>query len=314
MANTSAYTAAACGVCESFGIVSSMSGSDWTCLEFGRVGMDETEARASTESRSIIKLTGLIKICACIFTEETTLLSLQCIEKRFDGVRVLSGLSFLFENMERYTLLGANGSGKTTLLNLISGFIQADAGKVVFKGKQIIGDSTFKVARRGIARTFQSIKLFGSHTVAENMFIALRGKPDETLWGALLGGPSNLTTAYREKVDEMLEEFHLQNHRAHLACELSYGQQKLLHFAMATANPFDILLLDEPVAGLQPEFVNEMLGRIKKIKKMVIVVEHNVDFIKGLESEVLFLANGRIIAHGRYDNLMSNKDVWSTYM
>jgi branched-chain amino acid transport system ATP-binding protein len=242
------------------------------------------------------------------------LLSVEHVVKSFGQVCVLSDISCSFDFGRVYALVGANGSGKTTLFNLMTGLLQPDRGVVFFNGKNIRGRSTVRLAQSGVARTFQSVKAFQSLTVAENLLTALRNKPDEALWGALLRSHSDLSKPWHDRVDALLEEFHLYDHRTQLAGALSYGQQKLLHFAMITANPFEILLLDEPVAGLQPNFVEETLVRLRAIKKTIIVVEHDMNFIKQLQPEVLYLANGHIIARGTYDEVMGNQRVQETYL
>ena len=242
------------------------------------------------------------------------LLSLQHIAKRFCGISVLLDVSCSFRDGCRYALVGANGSGKTTILNIVSGFIRADSGQATFNGRSISGRPAVQHARNGIARTFQSVKLFRSLSVFDNLLIALRDKPDEVLLGALIGRPAQLTDRWRNRISAVLTEYNLQNYSDHLAGELSYGQQKLLHYAMATVNPFELLLLDEPVAGLQPNSIDEMLVRLKAIDKAVVVVEHNMDFIRELDAEVLFLAEGRIIAQGTLDEVMSEQRVRESYL
>ncbi len=244
----------------------------------------------------------------------SVLLELKHISKSFGHARVLSDLSCEFDDNSVYALLGPNGSGKTTLFNLITGFIKPDHGTILFKDRNVRERPPVRLARDGIARTFQSVKLFRSLTVFENLLIALRDKPDDFLTGALLGSKSSSLKPWRERVGARLNEFHLYEDRGRRAGELSFGQQRLLHFAMATTNPFDIILLDEPVAGLQPRFVEEMLTRLKAIKKAMIVVEHNSDFLRQLRPEVLFLSAGKIIASGEYDEVMNNPRVRENYL
>ncbi len=242
------------------------------------------------------------------------MLEIRNICKHFDGVTVLRDVSFSFLEGEVYGVLGPNGSGKTTLLNIVSGYLRPDSGRAVFNGTNATGKSPAALARSGIARTFQSVKLFRSLSVRDNLSIALRGKPDENLWTAAVGKHAHSIPLWGERVEELLEEFHLSGVRQHLASELSFGQQKLLHLAMALANPSKLLLLDEPVGSLQSTFVEQISEKLRALKQTILIVEHNLDFIRQLVSEVLFLSGGKIIARGTFDEVMSNPKVRESYL
>ena len=207
--------------------------------------------------------------------------------------------------------MGANGSGKTTLFNLLSGFIQSDAGQILFKDKPIDNLNPHQIANLGLSRTFQDMRLIPSLSVYDNILLALKNKNSEKLLNAFLPQKKR---QYREKIDEILAQTHLEKVQNSNAQDISYGQQKLLNLAVAMANDFDILLLDEPVAGVQPEFREEILNLIKSFNKTVIVIEHNPDFIDRLTENILFLDGGNIIAEGNYTHIKANKQVQKAYL
>ncbi|MBV8977327.1 MAG: ATP-binding cassette domain-containing protein [Alphaproteobacteria bacterium] len=241
------------------------------------------------------------------------LLELNRIRKSFGTVPVLSNVTYSFRAGGRYAVVGPNGSGKSTLLNVISGFTRPDGGTINFHGRNITRRSPGWLARSGVARTFQSVKVFGSLTARENVLIALRNKPDERVTGALLGASAASIPNLLAKANEALQQVGLEDHQGKLAAELSFGQQKLLHFAMVTVNAFDLLLLDEPVAGLEPKFVDVVLTRLMNSAEAIIVVEHSGEFIRRLSPEVLFLANGKIVASGPYDDVMNSPAARESY-
>jgi ABC-type branched-subunit amino acid transport system ATPase component len=238
-------------------------------------------------------------------------LEIKNIQKSFGSQTVLNGLSYHFKPNTIYALMGANGSGKTTLYNLINGFFDLDGGEVVFNGQDISKLTPYERANRGIARTFQDMRLIPSLTVYENLLLAIKNKPSEQLKYAFLP----FTFAYKTlKLEKILEQTHLQVVRNSKASDISYGQQKLLNLAVAMANDFELLLLDEPVAGVQPEYREEILDLIKSLNKTVIVIEHNPEFLEKLTDNILFLDDGKIIVEGNYTAIKSNKQVQEAYL
>lgn len=243
-----------------------------------------------------------------------SLVEIQGVSKHFDGVAVLRDLTFSIESDVAYALLGPNGAGKTTLLNIIAGYLRPDRGRVTFRGHNVSNRSPARLARAGIARTFQSVKLFGTLSVKDNLLIALRDKPDENLWTAAFGKHADSIFRWNERVEQLLEEFYLTKVRGHRASELSFGQQKLLSLAMALANPSRLLLLDEPVGSLQSEIAEQISEKLRALKQTMLIVEHNLDFVREFASEILFLSGGKIIARGEFDDVMANPRVRESYL
>ena len=240
------------------------------------------------------------------------MLKVSNLTKSFGGDYVLNNLSLMLEAGGVYALMGANGSGKTTLFNLIGGFISIDAGTIDFQGKTLNECSPYQIALMGISRTFQDLRVLSKLTVEENLYLALRNKPDERLLYALFGRSWKRTD--RMKVRCMLEKVHLSNVGNQKAGNVSYGQQKLLTVGMALINDFELLLLDEPVAGVQPRYRDEIAELLIGVDKTVVFIEHNPDFIQCVTDKVIFLDGGSVIAEGDYSTIREIPKVQQAYL
>jgi len=207
------------------------------------------------------------------------MLELRNIHKSFGDVRVLNGVNLRLERGHVYTLKGGNGSGKTTLINIISGFLKPDKGSIELKGKKIIQFLPFRVNRLGIGRTFQDLRLATQMTVYENVLLALEKKK----------------FAYPNKeqqkcADEILETVSLSEKRNELAGEISYGQQKLLTLGCCIANDADLLLIDEPVAGIDRDNrlkIIQLVNQLKQKGKTILQIEHHPEYIAETSDYVL---------------------------
>jgi branched-chain amino acid transport system ATP-binding protein len=212
------------------------------------------------------------------------MLELKNICKSFGDVLVLKGVNLRLEAGVVCTLKGGNGSGKTTLINIISGFLKPDKGCVELKGERIIRYLPFRVNRMGIGRTFQDLRLATQMTVYENILLALeRG---------VFTYPSK---EQRKRADELLEEVSLSEKRNESAGGISYGQQKLLTIACCIANNAEVLLIDEPVAGIDKDNQLKIIQLVKQLKqkeKTVLQIEHNLDYIKETSDRVLQMEKG----------------------
>ncbi len=226
---------------------------------------------------------------------------------------VLKDFDYTFESGSNYALMGANGSGKTTLFNVISGFLSPYAGTIHFQGKLLNEYQPHQIAAMGVSRTFQDLRLFSELTVEENLYVALRNKPTENLLYALISRKQH-STEHQKKVDSILTRIHLLEVRKSKAKNISYGQQKLLTLGMVLINDFNLLLLDEPVAGVQPRYRDEIAKLLSSIKGTVIFIEHNPDFIQQVTNNVIFLDNGSIIAGGDYATLREISHVQEAYL
>jgi branched-chain amino acid transport system ATP-binding protein len=215
---------------------------------------------------------------------ELEMLELRNVCKSFGDVRVLDGVNLCLEKGFIYTLKGGNGSGKTTLINIISGFLKPDGGSVELKGKKIVSFLPFRVNRLGIGRTFQDLRLATQMTVYENILLALEKRK--------FAYPSK---EQRRRVEEILETVSLSEKRNELAGEISYGQQKLLTIGCCIANNADLLLIDEPVAGIDKDNRLKIIQLVKQLKqegKTILQIEHHPDYIKETSDHVLQMEKG----------------------
>ncbi len=241
------------------------------------------------------------------------MLEISGIGKSFGDQRVLNGFSYTFEDGGVFALMGANGSGKTTLFNLISGFLRPDYGHIKLGGQDVSSKSPDQIACLGLARTFQDLRIFPTLTVEDNLYISIPEKSDETILGAILH--CGHRSRHNDTVSRLLEQTHLNDVRKQKAGEISFGQQKLLTLGMALATKFSVLLLDEPIAGIQPHFQELIASLLSELTgKTIIIIEHNVNFIDIVTRKILFLASGQIIAEGDYKSISSLPAVQEAYL
>ena len=214
------------------------------------------------------------------------LFELRNIHKSFGDVRVLNGISFCLEKGTVYTLKGGNGSGKTTLINIISGFLKPDEGSVELGGEKITRFLPFRVNKMGIGRTFQDLRLATQMTVYENILLALEKK--------MFAYP---TKEQKKRAGEILETVSLTEKRNELAGEISYGQQKLLTIGCCIANNAELLLIDEPVAGIDKDNRLKIIQLVKQLKqegKTILQIEHHPDYIEKTSDHILQMEKGTI--------------------
>jgi ABC-type branched-subunit amino acid transport system ATPase component len=222
-------------------------------------------------------------------------LQLRNISFRFTTERnILSNVSLTLAPGESYVLMGSNGAGKTTLFNLVTGFLKPQSGSVVFEGKELTGKPPYQISRTGIGRSFQDLRLISSLTVRDNIILAMPGNPTDNWLQALLprGIHKPMLRQLGEKADRLAAQFFLQDVQQAKASDISYGQQKLLSLACCVATGARLLLLDEPVAGIQPAYRDQIASIIRRLKddgKTILMIEHNTEFIEGVAGPVLFL-------------------------
>jgi branched-chain amino acid transport system ATP-binding protein len=246
------------------------------------------------------------------------ILEVSGLSKRFGGIVVADGIDFQFNPGEVVGLIGPNGAGKTTLFNLLTGFITPYSGQISLGGKRIERLPSYRRARLGIARTWQSPRLFPSLSILDNLLISDRSYPGESLFDNIFrpGKVSAADKAAREKAAELLERVGLTRRSNALSTRLSYGQQKLVGLARALMNDGECLLLDEPMAGVEGRVHDTMKSIIRQEAasgKAVCIVEHNVGFIRDLCDRAAFMFNGRIIAVGSVDSLLADKRLTDLY-
>jgi ABC-type branched-subunit amino acid transport system ATPase component len=232
---------------------------------------------------------------------------------------LLKNLTVSLEKGKVYCLMGGNGSGKTTLFNIITGFIKPHNGDIFLDDKQITNKQPYKINREGIGRTFQDIRLIAKLTVKENIVLAMQNNPTDNWLNAMLpkNFNSNKDLALENSADKIIEQFFLNEVSNSLAAEISYGQQKLLSLACCVANGATLLLLDEAVAGIQPEYRNKIAMLIKQLKeqgKTILLIEHNTDFIADVADKIFFLHEGKISTFENMEALRKDKQVKGAYI
>ena len=248
------------------------------------------------------------------------MLAIKELRKNFGNLRALDGVSLTVERGSVTGLIGPNGSGKTTLFNVVSGFYAKDGGEIRFKGKRIDSLTPDAIARRGLCRTFQIAKAPEKLTILENMLLAANTQRGENPVSALFKRHS-VNKLERENLDRamelltMLELAHLRNE---FAGNLSGGQKKLLSLGrMLMRNP-DLILLDEPTAGVNPTLANELLEVIKslqkELKRTFLIVEHNMKVIANLCEKVFVLNFGKLLAEGTAEEIQQNEQVLKAYL
>jgi branched-chain amino acid transport system ATP-binding protein len=215
-------------------------------------------------------------------------------------------------------LIGPNGAGKTTFFNLLTGFDTPDTGSWLFNGKDLAGVPAYKVARLGMIRTFQLTKALSKMTVIENMRLGATGQKGErmlsSIFGFLWGAQEKQITA---KADELLQRFNMDAKREDFAGSLSGGQRKLLEMARALMTDPEMVMLDEPMAGVNPALTQSLLQHIKDLREQgmtVLFVEHDMDMVRDISDWVIVMAQGKVIAEGPPDEVMRDEAVIVAYL
>jgi len=247
------------------------------------------------------------------------LLEVKGITKHFGGLVAVSDLEFNVYKGEILGLIGPNGAGKTTVFNLLSGVHKPTKGKVVFKGENITGLKPNKVASKGVVRTFQATNLFQEMTALENVLVAHHIRIRTGFCRALFSTPFARRDgkAIEQRGAEILESMGLEHAKDELAKNLPHGHQRALGISMALAADPELLLLDEPVTGMNPEETMTMMKMIKEIRdrgKTLLVVEHDMRAIMGMSDRIIVLNFGRKIAEGLPEEIRKNRDVLEAYL
>lgn len=243
----------------------------------------------------------------------------QELSKDFDGLRAVDGLSSGFEQGKVTSLIGPNGAGKTTVFNLMSGFLQATKGRVLYRGTDITGMAPFKIVELGVARTFQDLRLFYHMTVLENVLLGFQRQREEKLVEAIFARRRSRIERQElgGRAAEILGRLGLAAKSGELVRDLSYGEQKLLAIARAMATDADLLLLDEPAAGLGRQAVETILGVIRDLVKggkTVLLIDHHMEAVMGVSDWVIVLDAGKKIAAGPPEEVQRNDEVIKVYL
>ncbi|NQT80779.1 MAG: ABC transporter ATP-binding protein [Candidatus Aminicenantes bacterium] len=247
------------------------------------------------------------------------MLQVQNIVKEFDGIKATDDIVFEVEDNSICGLVGPNGSGKTTVFNLICGYLKPDKGKIFFDGKQITSLNPYKIAKLGIGRTFQNIRLFPQISVLDNVMLGFKYDKGEKFFSALFQAKRMKQEEKQNflKAEGILKFVGLIKKRNALAEHLSHGQRKLLELARILALEPALFLLDEPFAGLFPETKRTMLNLIRNLKergKTILFIEHDMNSMMGVAEKVIFLNYGKKIAEGKPEEVKNNEEVLKTYL
>ncbi len=243
----------------------------------------------------------------------TSVIECSGVSKAYGGVVANEGVSLSVPEGQITGLIGPNGSGKTTLFNSIVGYHPIDAGSIKFRGQEISQIRVTQIARLGLLRTFQQTRIYSQMNCVENMKISLPHR-NETYGTMFLEYPVEVT----EKAEAMLEFVGLYEKRLLISGDLSFGQQKLLEFAMALMNEPEVLLLDEPTAGINPTLINGLIDRLKRANTemgiTLFVIEHNMRVIMNLAEHIYCLANGKVLSEGSPDEIQNDQRVIDAYL
>jgi branched-chain amino acid transport system ATP-binding protein len=246
-------------------------------------------------------------------------LEIKKISKNFGGIQALTDVSFSIEQGEVLGLIGPNGAGKTTMFNMITAMFPPSSGEIVFMGQSLSGLKPHEITKRGICRTFQNIRLFSELTVRENVMV---GNHCRLTTGVL---QSVFRTKYQKQEeenvlrssDEILEIVGLSEFGQTIAKNLSYGQQRRLEIARALASRPQLLLLDEPAAGMNEKETNDLFDLIKKIQALnitILLIEHDMPLVMRICSRIVVLNFGKKIAEGTPSSIQNNKEVIEAYL
>lgn len=246
------------------------------------------------------------------------LLEIRGLIKRFLGVTAVEAVDLTVEPGELVSLIGPNGSGKTTLFNCVTGYLAADGGRVLFRGRDVTNAAPHRIMRQGLGRTFQQVSVFGRLTALENLLVFLQQHQEENLLARLLRTPSlrRLEAQGVERARGLLDLVGLGEKADAPAGSLSYGQRKLLAFAAALMPDPDLLLLDEPAAAVNPTMINQMKDHILALHrqgKTVLLVEHNMDVVMDISRRIVVLDHGQKIAEGPPEAIRRDPRVIEAY-
>ena len=236
------------------------------------------------------------------------------LRKAYGAIQAVGGVSFEVLPGEIFGVIGPNGSGKTTLFNSMLGQITPDTGRIELKGEDVTQLGPLELNRRGVGRTFQTLQVFGKMTVRDNLIVAAQEHQGSMFSRMFAPSDSGLGA----RADALIDQFHIRHVAHKKAGELSYGQQKLVDIAMAFMSEPDLVLLDEPCAGVNPSLVGGISTLLKELnrsrKGSFVVIEHNMDFVMALCHRIMVMVEGKVLAIGTPDEIRGNKQVLDAYL
>ena len=248
-----------------------------------------------------------------------SILKIKNVNKNFDGTIALDDFSLEIPQNSITGIIGPNGAGKTTLFNVITGFLPPDSGKIIFNGMNLSRLPAYKIMRLGLARTFQQLRLINRMTVLDNILLAFQDQSGENILDIFLfsGRILKQESRNKEKAKEFLELMGIESKADDLVEDLSFGQQKMVSLACCLASEAKLLLLDEPVAGINPETIDKILTLLKQIPKegkAVVLIEHNIEAVMRVCDRVVFMSQGKKTAEGDPESVRNNPSVIKAYL
>ncbi|MCI8388864.1 MAG: ABC transporter ATP-binding protein [Clostridiales bacterium] len=249
-----------------------------------------------------------------------SMLKVENLGITFGGLKAVDNLSLEIEKNELYGLIGPNGAGKTTVFNMLTGVYKPTTGKFYLDGEDLTGHSSIEINRKGIARTFQNIRLFGEMTVADNVMVGLNNQMKYSLLDGILRLPKYFSEEreFSKRADELLAVFDLYNDRDTLASNLPYGKQRKLEIARALATSPKLLLLDEPAAGMNPNETAELMNTIRFVREKfdmtILLIEHDMKLVMGICERVTVLNFGTELAKGETSVALNDPQVVKAYL
>ena len=240
----------------------------------------------------------------------------------FGGLKAVQNVNLKIEKNEIYGLIGPNGAGKTTVFNMLTGVYLPTTGTFYLSGEELRGLSQEKINHKGIARTFQNIRLFNNMTVIRNVMVALHNRPEFrcNFFESMLRLPKHFKVEreMREAAKKILEIFGLLDERNNLACNLPYGKQRKLEIARALATNPSLLLLDEPAAGMNPQETAELMDTIRYVRDnfdmTILLIEHDMSLVSGICDRATVLNFGQVLAEGNVNDVLNNPEVIRAYL
>ena len=251
-----------------------------------------------------------------------TVLKIENLGISFGGLKAVQNLNMEIKEKQLYGLVGPNGAGKTTVFNMITGVYKPTTGKFYLCGEDLTGKSQETINHKGIARTFQNIRLFNNMTVIRNVMVGLHNQPEFKcgMFTSIFRLPRHFKVekAMRERAKELLKVVGLYEERNNLACNLPYGKQRKLEIARALATNPKLLCLDEPAAGMNPNETQELMDIVHVIREQfgvtILLIEHDMKFVSGLCDEITVLNFGTVLAQGETRNALQDPEVIRAYI
>jgi len=242
------------------------------------------------------------------------MINISKLKKYFGGIRAVDNISFELEKNKITALIGPNGSGKTTVFNLISGILKSDSGKISFDNQDITNKEIEEISNLGISRLFQQSRLFGNLSAKENLYLAMDNE-DTKFWKNLVG--YKISKEDLDKVDKISKLVGIQEFLDKETKNLSFGQKRLVEIARAILNQHKLLMLDEPVAGVNPKLrkdIAKLLMELKDQGETILLIEHDMNFTLDIADRVIVMDEGKIIADGSPKDIRNNSKVLEAYL